>query len=163
MSTIKTVLNCARDIEYYSIIINKLSPKAYDILVDKNFEELKILVAEITGVIENVTHTPAILPLKNQLKLVNVENEIINWKELDKFVKEAPCTTVTPDSVHDIPKDFFESYKLLVIQYINELREDKERYARLIEETHKKYHNLVQENIGNAKVISFILSFYLSD
>ena len=47
MATIKLVLECASGIEYFSIIINKLSKPAYIYLVKDNGKHLKILVAEI--------------------------------------------------------------------------------------------------------------------
>ena len=47
MTTIKLVLECASGIEYFSIIINKLSKPAYIYLVKDNGKHLKILVAEI--------------------------------------------------------------------------------------------------------------------
>ena len=67
MTTISVVLNSAKDIKHYSIIINKLSTAAYETLVAKENEELKMLVAEMTELIQHVEIPPAVLPLKLQL------------------------------------------------------------------------------------------------
>ena len=163
MTTISVVLNSAKDIKYYSIIINKLSTAAYETLVAKENEELKKLVAEMTELTQHVEIPPAVLPLKLQLELHDQKNKLIKCNELDKFAKEAPCTTVASSSVDDIIQDplFFEAIMNILLEFIKDLREDKRRLNKLLEETKEKYNRLQAENPQSLKVITF-LKFYLS-
>ena len=163
MTTISVVLNSAKDIKHYSIIINKLSTEAYETLVAKENEKLKMLVAEMTELIQHVEIPPAVLPLKLQLELYDQKNKLIKCNELDKFAKEAPCTTVASSSVDDIIQDplFFEAIMNILLEFIKDLREDKRRLNKLLEETKEKYNRLQVENPQRLKVITF-LKFYLS-
>ena len=99
MATIRLVLDSSKDIKYYSIIINKLSSKAYDCLAKKDNDELKTLIGEVTKQIKHIKNLPAVLLLKMELDLLDHEDKIVKLDDLDKFAKEAPCTTVAPDSV----------------------------------------------------------------
>ena len=90
MTTIKLVLECASDIEYFSIIINKLSTVAYIYLVEDNGKHLKILVAEIIEQVNWKKTPPAILLLLNKIELYDADDQVTKLEELDKFAKEAP-------------------------------------------------------------------------
>lgn len=91
------------------------------------------------------------------------KNKLIKCNELDKFAKEAPCTTVASSSVDDIIQDplFFEAIMNILLEFIKDLREDKRRLNKLLEETKEKYNRLQVENPQSLKVITF-LKFYLS-
>ena len=105
MTTIKLVLQSASDIEHYSIIINKLSKVAYKCLVQDDAKQLKILVAEMVEQVNWKKTPPTILLLLFKTELHDAEDHVMKWEELDKFVKEVPCMTVTPASVVDISGD----------------------------------------------------------
>ena len=90
MTTIKLVLECASDIEYFSIIINKLSTAAYIYLVEDNGKHLKILVAEIIEQVNWKKTPPAIFLLLNKIELYDADDQVTKLEELDKFAKEAP-------------------------------------------------------------------------
>lgn len=161
MATIKLVLDSAPDIKDYSLIINKLSLVAYNKLIQEDWKQLKILVAEMTELIDCKENPPTIFLLKNQFKLHDVENEVIKWDELDEFAKEAPCTTVTANSVRDILDDpsFFKTIVEFLMESVKELRKDREKMARLLKEIEEKYQKLMDNKVIFYR---FLTSFYLS-
>ena len=163
MATIKIVLDSAQDIKNYSIIINKLSSQAYHYLAEKEHEHLKILVGEITELSKHIKNRSAVLLLKIQSDLYDYKNKIIKLEELDKFAKVASCTTLVPNSVKDIIQDpsVFENLMDILVEYIKELRQDKIRLNKLLEETKEKYQKLQSENSQSLKVM-FLLRSYLS-
>ena len=140
MATIKIVLDSAPDIKYYSIVINKLSNLAYNYLTKENCIKLKTLVAEMTVAINCKENGPTIILLENKYELHDAENKVIQWDELDEFAKKAPCTTVTANSVRDIPDDssLFKTILEFLLESIKELRNDREKITRLLNENRRK-------------------------
>ena len=145
MTTIKLVLECASDIEYFSIIINKLSTAAYIYLVEDNGKHLKILVAEIIEQVNWKKTPPAIFLLLNKIELYDADDQVTKLEELDKFAKEAPWITVTPASVVVINADpfLFQKVTEMLMQEIDELRSDNKRMMELQKETEEKYRKLL--------------------
>ena len=167
MTTIKLVLESASDIEYYSIIINKLSKVAYNCLVQDNAKQLKILVAEMIEQVNWKKTPPTILLLLYKMELHDAEDQVIKWEELDKFAKEAPCMTVTPASVVDINGDpsSFQKVMEMLMQEIVELRNDNKRMMELQKDTEEKYCKLLQIRSKEEEVTFFVCFsaiFYLS-
>ena len=155
MATIKLVLNSTKDIKNYSLIINKLSPQVYNCLIEKEKEELKILVKEIVTLTQHTKNLPAVLLLQNQSDLTDHKNKIIKMDELDRFAKDAPCITVAPDSVKDIIQDpmVFEKVVQILAEYIEELREDRKRLNKQLKEAEKKNQKLQSDNSQRLRVI----------
>ena len=139
MTTIKLVLECASDIEYFSIIINKLSTVAYIYLVEDNGKHLKILVAIIIEQVNWKRHHPLSC-------YCWIKSSYTKLEELDKFAKEAPWITVTPASVVVINADpfLFQKVTEMLMQEIDELRSDNKRMMELQKETEEKYRKLLQ-------------------
>ena len=146
MATIKLVMDSTSDIKHYSIIINKLSTVVYNFLTQNNEKELTVLVTEITEQIKCTKNPPTILLLLNIMELFDAPNKFVKLDDLDKFVKEAPCITVKPDSVIDINCDSasFEKVTETPIQQIIELHNDPQRMEKLRKETERKYRELMQ-------------------
>ena len=164
MTTIKLVLECSSDIEYYSIIINKLSKVAYDCLIGDNEKQLKILVAEMIEQVNWKKTPPTILLLLHKNELHDVGDKVIKWEELDKFAKEAPCMTVTPPSVGDISGDpsLFQKVMEMLMQQIAELRNDQKRMMELQKDTEEKYRKLLQIGSPEEEVIFYLFcTFFL--
>ena len=145
MTTIKLVLESASDIKHYSLIINKLSTVAFDRLVEDNAEQLKILVSELLEQINSKNDPPTILLLRHQFKLHDVENQFMNWDELNEFVTKSPSIYVKPACVTDLkgdPFSFQEAMDIFTCQ-IEELRSDNERMMKIQKETEEKYRKLM--------------------
>ena len=145
MTTIKLVLESASDIKHYSLIINKLSTVAFDRLVEDNAEQLKILVSELLEQINSKNDPPTILLLRHQFKLHDVENQFMNWDELNEFVTKSPSIYVKPTCVTDLkgdPFSFQEAMDIFTCQ-IEELRSDNERMMKIQKETEEKYRKLM--------------------
>ena len=162
MATIRTVLEGASDIKHYSIIISKLSGNAYNGLIQDKGKQLKILMAEIIEQINCKNNPPTILLLLNQIELYHAKNKFIKVDELDKFAEEAPCITVKPASVVDINDDpsSFEKLLKILIQQLNELRNNRNRLLKLLKDTDVIYRKLQLLEPEDEKVpyLMFLLS-----
>ena len=145
MTTIRLVLESASDIKYYSLIINKLSTIAHDLLLEDNAEQLKILAAELLKQINCKSEPPTILLLMHQFKLSDENDQFMKLDELNEFVMKAPSINVKPACVQDIdggPSSFQDTLDILNRQ-LDELRSDNERMRRIQKETEAKYLRLM--------------------
>ena len=149
LTTIRLVLESASDIKYYSLIINKLSTVAFDRLLEDNAEQLRILVSELLEQINTKNDPPTILLLRHQFKLHDLENQFMNWDELNEFVTKAPSIYVKPACVTDILGDPFSFQKVLdtLTRQIEELRSDNERMMKIQKETEEKYRKLMDAEL----------------
>ena len=126
MTTIKLILESASDIKHFSLIINKLSAVAFDRLLAKNAENLRIVVTELLVQINCKDNPPTILLLQHKLKLFDLDNKFIDCDELNEFVAKAPSITLNSTSVKDLkgdPCSFEETLNALKTQ-LDELRKD---------------------------------------
>ena len=74
MATIKLILESASEIKHFSLIINKLSTPALNCLLDKNAENLRIIVTELLVQINCKDNPPSVLLLRHQFQLFDKEN-----------------------------------------------------------------------------------------
>ena len=128
MTTIKLVLESATDIKHFSLIINKLSMKAFNGLLAEDAEELKTMITELVALINSNDNPPTILLLKLQKNLFDEENKFIDWDELNEFVTKAPSITLKPTCVKELegdPYSFQEGLQALRTQ-IEESHKDNE-------------------------------------
>ena len=87
VTTIKLVLESASDIKHFSLIINKLSTAVLDRLLDENAKNLRTMVTELLVQINCNDNPPTVLLLEHKFNLFDKENKIIDWDELNEFVK----------------------------------------------------------------------------
>ena len=171
--TIKLVLESTSDIQYYNLIINKLSTMTYNILVQNNAEKLKILLTELIEQIKCVNNPPTVLLLMHQSNLHDIANRFIEWDNLDEFVAKAPSVNIKPACVKDIHGDpNVLIYLLAEMNFqIEQLRSDLEKTKKKLKETEEKYDNLTRpkgeegkkkEKVGKELNFHILLIFYFS-
>ena len=149
MTTIKLVLESATDIKHFSIIINKLSKKAFNGLLAENAEQLKTMITELVVLINSKDNPPTVLLLELQNNLFDEENKFIDWDELNEFVTKAPSITLKSTCVKELegdPYSFQEALEALRTQ-IEELRKDNGRLKKMQKETETKYKTLVHRDL----------------
>ena len=149
VTTIKLVLESASDIKHFSLIINKLSTAVLDRLLDENAKNLRTMVTELLVQINCNDNPPTVLLLEHNFKLFDKENKIIDWDELNEFVKKAPSITINSNCVGNIkddPYSFHEALEALKCE-LNELRKDNERLRRLQKETEANYKRLMHRGL----------------
>ena len=105
LATIKLILASAKDIKSCNIIINKVSDGVYDNLNADNAQNVKYLASKPFLQVESQTNLPNWLVLLNNKKLDDAENTFMKLGCLDNFVADAPCVTMNPNNVNDIPID----------------------------------------------------------
>ena len=101
LTTIWLVLENARDIKCFSIIINKLSQEEHDNL--KNEDNKLMLFAPLDLMLTH--HNYEVFLLLNNRVLEGAEDTISDYPELVKFATGAPLQHVDPSRVNNIPGD----------------------------------------------------------
>ena len=149
VTTMKLVLESAPDIKSFSLIINKLSPIAYDRLLCNNGAQLKKLITELLVQINSKDNPPTILLLKSQSQLYDRDDKFARWIELSKFVQKAPIINVRSAYVSDLKSDPDSFQKTLdgINRQLEELRLDNLRLIRLQQETEENYKKLMMLNV----------------
>ena len=145
VTTMKLVLDSATDIEHFSLIINKLSKNAHQILFDNNFKELRTMVTELLVQINWSNNPPTLLLLVQRLELYDEENTFIEWDELNEFVQKAPSTNIKSTCVKEIKSDSF-SFKQamdIVNHQLFALRQDTQRLRDVQQQTEQSYFKLM--------------------
>ena len=147
LATIKIVLRNAKEITSYSLIINKLSKRVHDHFLENNGKEVENLASELNFQVGKNRMPPNLFLLLSNPKLYDAENKFMKLDHLDEFVASAPCVTLTPNNIKDIPGDnnSFEETVVSVTEELNQLRNDKERMIKQIKETKEKYKKLAAE------------------
>ena len=106
VTTIYLVILNAKDINKFSIIINKLSQKEYDGLQDKNEKSKLLAPLKVMG----GCHEYTVFLLLHNPTLEDADDETVNYPELVSFVENAHSVNIVPSNVSDIPGDD-ESFK----------------------------------------------------
>ena len=149
LATIKLVLENAKKITSYSLIINKLSKRLYDSLHEDNKKEIKNLAEELVLQVGKNNSSPKVLLLMNNFTLYDAENEVVTLNDLDDFVSNAPSVILDPNLVKDIPGDekSFEEAIVLVTEELNKLRSNKEQMMKQLKTTEEKYKNTAGKRV----------------
>ena len=143
LATIKLVLENAKDITYYSLIVNKLTKTLYNKFLENQGQKLKKLVAELNFGSEINAQPPAILLLLREDDLDDADNAFTEMEALRDFVEDAPCMIVFPDHVEDIPgDDSFDKIVSLFEEQLSQLRQDNEQMRAKLEETEQRYREM---------------------
>ena len=159
LATIKLVLENAKDITYYSLIVNKLTKKLYKTFLENDRQKLKELVSELNFGRENNVEPPAILLVLRDDDLDDADDAFTEMESLKNFVENAPYMIVVPDHVRDIPgDDSFDKIVEIFEEQLSQLRQDNEQMRTKLEETEKKY----KEMQGNEEVKYLHLSVYIA-
>ena len=126
LATIKLVLENAKDIISYNLIINKLSKSVYDNLCKDDREELKKLISEVESQVGKDRKPPNVFPLMNDVKLYDAENEFVKNDDIDQL-NMAPYVNVYSGNVNDIPGDDESIEEVIesVTKELNELRSNE--------------------------------------
>ena len=145
--TIKLVLENAKDIKYYSLIVNKLTKRLYQEFLKDEKAKLKELVAELNFGVETNAEPPAILLLLRDNALDDADNVFTEMELLKDFVNNAPNMAVFPDHVNDIPgDDSFDKIATLFEKQLSQLRQDNQKIKAKIEETEQKYRKISRKS-----------------
>ena len=160
LATIKLVLENAEDITSYSLIINKLSKRVHETLLENDQKEAKRLTAEVDSQVGKNKNPPELFLLLNNIKLYDAENEFMTFNDLDKFVTLAPWVELNSNNVKDIPGDdkSFEEAIVLVTEELNKLRSDKKQMTKQLNKTEERCNKLEGKKV---KFFHFILILYL--
>ena len=153
LATIKLVLENAKDITSFSLIINKLTKIMQSKILENDGELLKKLVTEISFGCESDTDPCAVLLLLRNDNLDDSENTFAVMEELNEFVNKAGDVEVRPSSVQDIPVDDFDKIVEQFEKQLSLVGEDNELMRKKMEETEQKYRKMQEEEV---------LIFYLS-
>ena len=145
--TMKLVLENAKDIKYYSLIVNKLTKRLYQEFLKNDQAKLKELVAELNFGGETNAEPPTILLLLRNDELDDADNVFTEMESLKDFVDNAPDMAVFPDHVNDIPgDDSFDKIVMLFEEQLSELRQDNQKMKAKIEETEQEYRKRSRKN-----------------
>ena len=145
--TIKLVLENAKDIKYYSLIVNKLTKRLYQEFLKNEAKRLKELVAELNFGNESNAEPPPILLLLRDDELDDADNAFTEMESLKDFVDNASSMAVFPDHVNNIPgDDSFEKIETLFEEQLSQLRQDNEQMRAKIEETEEGYRKRLKKN-----------------
>ena len=159
LATIKLVLENAKDVTYYSLIVNKLTKKLYKTFLENDRQKLKELVSELNFGRESNVEPPAILLVLRDDDLDDADNAFTEIESLKNFVENAPYMIVVPDHVRDIPgDDSFDKIVEIFEEQLSQLRQDNEQMRTKLEETEKKYKEMKE----NEEVKYLHLSVYIS-
>ena len=159
LATIKLVLDNATDIISYSLIINKLSKRAYDNLITDGGKGLKKNLSELEFQVGKNRKPPKALLLLSDNILNDAENKFINLDRLDGFVQKAPRVYVNPNNVKEISGDHksFEDCVISVLKKLNHLRNDKEAMLKQCKATEERYKNLYEKKV-EFLIFTFLIS-----
>lgn len=140
-ATIRIVMDCAKEIKHYGIIINKLSRNAYEKLKtdkaaqDNIIAQLKVMDQETGRVTLPV---PLFLPLIN--KLDDEDNALADVPDLLEFMDNVGENLVRAKNVETIPDDnTFEKHCKQLEKLILDLRYDNKRLQDTIAENSNHY------------------------
>ena len=164
LATIKLVLENAKDVTYYSLIVNKLTKKLYKTFLENDRQKLKELVSELNFGRESNVETPAILLVLRDDDLDDADNAFTEIESLKNFVENAPYMIVVPDHVRDIPgDDSFDKIVEIFEEQLSQLRQDNEQMRTKLEETEKKYKEMKEnEEVKYLHLSVYISYFFLS-
>ena len=164
LATIKLVLENAKDITYYSLIVNKLTKTLYNKFLENEGQKLKQLVTELNFGGDTNAQPPAVLLLLREDDLDDADNAFTEMNALRGFVEDAPCMIVVPDHVRDIPgDDSFDKIVSLFEEQLSQLRQDNEQMRAKLEETERRYREMrenEQVQIHCLPVNLFFVSFF---
>ena len=147
LTTIKIVLENAKDITNYSIIVNKLTKPEYKKLLENEERNFKQLLAELNYGSETNVEAPTILLLMRESSLDDLDDKYTNIEKLNDFVNDAPSMTVFPDHVKEIPSDdSFDRINARFEEELNQLRQNSERMKAKLEEAEEKYRKAKNDN-----------------
>ena len=157
VATIKLVLENAKDITSFSLIINKLKKKMRNKILENDRNLLKQLVTKISlGCASDLVPYAFLLLLRND-DLDHADNTFVVMKDLNKFVKEASDVEVKPSNVQDIPAEDYDKIVRQFEEQLSLLRNDNELMIKKLEETEQKLRKMMEDG----KVIIFYLSVHL--
>ena len=143
LATIKLVLENAKDITHYSLIVNKLTKAIYNRFLENKGQKLKELVTELNFGDEINAEPPSILLLLREDDLDDADNAFTEMEALRDFVVNAPCMLVLPDHVRNIPGDeSFDKVVSLFEEQLAQLRQDNALMKAKLEETERKYREM---------------------
>ena len=164
LATIKLVLENAKDVTYYSLIVNKLTKKLYKTFLENDRQKLKELVSEFNFGRESNVEPPAILLVLRDDDLDDADNAFTEIESLKNFVENAPYVIVVPDHVRDIPgDDSFDKIVEIFEEQLSQLRQDNEQMRTKLEETEKKYKEMKEnEEVKYLHLSVYISYFFLS-
>ena len=164
LATIKLVLENAKDVTYYSLIVNKLTKKLYKTFLENDRQKLKELVSELNFGRESNVEPPAILLVLRDDDLDDADNAFTEIESLKNFVENAPYMIVVPDHVRDIPgDDSFDKIVEIFEEQLSQLRQDNEQMRTKLEETEKKYKEMKEnEEVKYLHLFVYISYFFLS-
>ena len=101
LATIWLVLLNAPNINFFSIIINKLSKREHDCLQDRDEKSRLLAPLELMS----GRHEYKVFLLLNDLKLEAVDDKIVDYPKLVDFVKDAQWVNIDSSNVSEIPGD----------------------------------------------------------
>ena len=162
LATIKLVLENAKDITYYSLIVNKLTKALYKKLLENQGQKLKQLVTELNFGDETNAQPPSILLLLREDDLDDADNAFVKMEELNDFVTNAPSMIVVPHHVHNIPgDDSFDKIVSLFEKQLSQLRQDNEQMRVKLQETEQNYREMKKDLKVKFFICQFVLIFLL--
>ena len=145
LATIRLVLENAKDITYYSLIVNKLTRTLYNKFLENEGQKLKELVTELNFGDETNAEPPSVLLLLREDDLDDADNAFTKVEALRDFVENAPSMIVVPDHVKDIPgDDSFDKIVSLFEEQLAQLRQDNKLMKVKLEDTEQKYRKMVE-------------------
>ena len=163
LATIKLVLENAKDITYYSLIVNKLTKTLYNKFLENRGQKLKQLVTELNFGGDINAQPPAVLLLLREDDLDDADNAFTEMKALRDFVEDAPCMIVVPDHVRDIPgDDSFDKIVSLFEEQLSQLRQDNEQMRAKLEETERRYREMRENEQVQIHCLPVNLFFFVS-
>ena len=159
LATIKIVLEHAKEVTNYSIIVNKLTAPVYEKLLENEGQRLKELIALLDYGTESNANPPTILLLLREDFLEGEDGRHKRIENLNVFVRDAPWINIFPDHVNEVPSDdSFDRMNSRFETEIYRLRQNNEQMKVRIEETEKRYRKM--NNDDKVKIFNAQFIFY---
>jgi len=149
VACIQLVLECAKCIKYYGVIVNKLTKPLFR-RFNVNMEEKAKVLSQLSIIKDGEQRFPLPLFLPQLEDLEDLDDTVTDISELIEFMDKMPYAYIKKENVLDIPDDdTFEKYCAEMEKELKDLKQNNDKMAEKMESDKQRYdeeiEKLVQE------------------
>jgi len=150
VACIQLILECAKCIKYFGVIVNKLT-KPLCRRFNGSMEEKAKIVSQLNIIKDEDQRFPFFLFLPQLEDLEDLDDTVTDIPELVEFMEKMPYVYIGKENVLDIPDDdTFEKYSAELEKELNDLKQNNDRMIEKMENDKQRYdkeiEKLVQED-----------------
>jgi len=149
VACIQLVLECAKHIKYYGVIVNKLTKPLFR-RFNGSMEEQANILSQLNIIKDGDQRFPLLLFLPQLEDLEDLDDTVTDIPELIEFMDKMLYNYIEKEKVLDIPDDdTFEKYSAELERELKDLKQNNDKIAEKIESEKQRYDEeikkLVQE------------------